>query len=137
MEEALILETTYVVDLERELAGGKGGPAQRFLEDHGAANLYVTFTVAGELAAGPEVHDRERWERFLRPFRVLPANPDVCWRYGRIHRHLQDNGRLIGANDIWIAATALAHGMPLVTRNEKHFRRVPDLRVLSYNSRRA
>ena len=130
--ETLILETTFLVDLERELGRGRPGPAQTFLETHGKTNLFITFTVAGELAAGPDVHERARWERFLEPFHVLPADPDVCWQYGRIHRHLQDNGMLIGANDMWIAATALAHGMPVVTRNDRHFRRVPGLRVVSY-----
>ena len=132
MEDALILETTFLVDLERELARGRRGRAQRFLEERPAASLCVTFTVAGELAAGPDVNERERWERFLHPFRVLAADPDVCWRYGRLYRHLRDNGMLIGANDMWIAATALANGLPIVTRNHRHFRRVPDLRVLSY-----
>jgi len=134
MEEALILETTFLVDMERELGRGRRGPAHRFLEEQSIASLFVTFTVAGELAAGPDVNERARWEQFLRPFHVLPADPDVCWRYGRIHRHLQDNRMLIGANDMWIAATALANGMPVVTRNHRHFRRVPDLRVLSYGT---
>ena len=36
---------------------------------------------------------------------------------------LRENGLLIDANDLWIAATALAVGMPVVTRHEKHFAR--------------
>jgi predicted nucleic acid-binding protein len=38
----------------------------------------------------------------------------------------------IGANDLWIAAAALAYGMPVVTRNLEHYRRVPDLQVEAY-----
>ncbi len=63
---------------------------------------------------------------------MLPPTPDICWQYGRISRHLKDNGQLIGTNDLWIAATAVVHGMPLVTRNVAHFRRVPDLEIESY-----
>ena len=78
------------------------------------------------------MRDRARWEAFLSPFFVLPSTPDVSWQYGRAYRHLCDNGRLIGANDLWIAATGLAYQMPVVTRNLDHFRRVPGLDVVSY-----
>ena len=37
-----------------------------------------------------------------------------------------------GANDMWIAATALAHAQPLLTRNAREFARVPGLQVESY-----
>lgn len=134
MGRGLILETTFLVDLERELRHASYGPAQKALERHRDERLYVTFTVAGELACGSTLSLRDRWETFLAPFHVLPATIDVCWHYGRIFRHLQDNGRLIGTNDLWIAATALAHEMPLVTGNEEHFRRVPGLGVVGYRT---
>jgi hypothetical protein len=41
------LETTFLIDLERELLDGRVGPAQQFLADHRAEPLYITFTVAG------------------------------------------------------------------------------------------
>jgi predicted nucleic acid-binding protein len=44
------------------------------------------------------------------------------------------NGLLIGANDLWIAATALAFGKPVVTRNLREFQRVPGLTVLDYTT---
>ena len=75
---------------------------------------------------------RPRWEAFLAPFFLLPVTPDVAWEYGRTYRHLRGTGQLIGANDLWIAATALADGMPVVTRNVAHFKRVPHLEVETY-----
>jgi len=129
---ALILETSFLIDLEREHNRGVPGPAIAFLVANTDARLYLTFTVAGELAAGLSLADRSRWEEFLAPFYVLPSSPDVCWEYGRAYRYLQENGRLIGGNDLWIAATALATHMPVVTRNVEHYRRVPGLLVESY-----
>jgi predicted nucleic acid-binding protein len=41
-------------------------------------------------------------------------------------------GTLIGSNDLWIAATALEHSLPLVTRDIDHFRRIPDLQLIGY-----
>jgi hypothetical protein len=56
---------------------------------------------------------------------------EVAWEYSRIFRFLRQNGMLIGTNDLWIAATAVAFSMPLVSRNVMEFLRVPGLRVLS------
>jgi predicted nucleic acid-binding protein len=39
---------------------------------------------------------------------------------------------MIGANDLWIAATALAYRMPIVTNNVVHYRRVPGLNIEPY-----
>lgn len=58
---------------------------------------------------------------------IIAAAPDVSWEYAKAFRHLQKNGQLIGANDLWIAAAAVAYGMPLVTANHKEFIRVPGL----------
>lgn len=132
MVRSLILETTFLIDLEREERKGVAGPAVTFLEAHESARMYLTFTVAGELAAGLSLGDRERWDAFLGPFHVLPSSPDVCWEYGRAFRFLQDTRRLIGANDLWIAATAVAYRMPVVTRNVEHFSRVPGVQVETY-----
>jgi tRNA(fMet)-specific endonuclease VapC len=129
---ALILETSFLIDLEREHHRGAPGPAVAFLEANGDARLYLPFIVAGELAAGTSLADRARWEAFLAPFYVLASNADVSWEYGRAYRYLQENGRLIGGNDLWIAATALAYRMPVVTRNVEHYRRVPGLEVEAY-----
>ncbi len=132
MGRPLILETTFLIDLEREHHRGVPGPALTFLEANHDARLYLPFIVSGELAAGISMRDRTRWEAFLAPFYVLPSTAEVSWQYGRAYRHLQDNGRLIGANDLWIAATGLAYQMPVVTRNIDHFQRVPGLDVERY-----
>ncbi|MEX2271415.1 MAG: type II toxin-antitoxin system VapC family toxin [Vicinamibacterales bacterium] len=132
MGRALILETTFVIDLEREQRREQPAGAIAFLEGRDDARLYVSFAIAGELACGTSLSERARWEQFLAPFHILESNMDVAWEYGRAYRHLQKNGTLITANDLWIAATALAYGMPLVTRNVGHFTRVPGLEVEGY-----
>ena len=134
MEDAVILETTFLIDLERELVREADGPAHDFLQRHARLRLFITFTVAGEIAAGLGVDERDSWESFLAPFRTLSCSDEVCWRYGQSYRYLSDNGLLIGSNDLWIGATALAYGLPLVTRNERHFRRLPGLALRSYAS---
>jgi predicted nucleic acid-binding protein len=120
------------MDLEREHHRGRPGPALTFIEAHEDARLYLPFIVAGELAAGKSMRERAKWEAFLAPFYLLPSTPEVSWQYGRAYRHLRDNGNLIGANDLWIAATGLAYEMAVVTRKTDHFKRVPGLEVENY-----
>ncbi|MFP4157257.1 MAG: type II toxin-antitoxin system VapC family toxin [Opitutales bacterium] len=76
--------------------------------------------------------ERSKWYRFIQPFRILESSADVAWEFGRAFRYLQAQGTLIGANDLWIGATSLAHGLPVVTRNAREFERIPGLVVLSY-----
>jgi predicted nucleic acid-binding protein len=132
MADGLILETTFLIDLERELNAGSPGAAQQFLTEHESSSLFTTSTMAGEMAVGFALDTRTRWEQYIEPFKVLPCTTDVCWQYGQAFRYLQANGLLIGANDLWIAATGLAFEKPVVTKNERHYGRVPGLRVLTY-----
>jgi tRNA(fMet)-specific endonuclease VapC len=57
---------------------------------------------------------------------------DCCERYGRIRHQLAKIGKLIGANDLLIAAHALALDATIVTNNNREFGRVPGLRVESW-----
>jgi tRNA(fMet)-specific endonuclease VapC len=129
----VILDSTFLVDFERESARRQAGPATGFLEGRPDEELCITFTIAGELAAGESMgRDRAKWESFIRPFRFFGYNDEVAWHFGEIFRELRRKGSLIGANDMWIAATALANNHPIATRNADEFRRVPGLEVLSY-----
>lgn len=131
MENALILETSFLIDFERERRSGKG-PSLDFLAANPDRLLLITHTIAGELASGVSISSGDRWQRFIRPFRILKMTPEVDWRYGQLCLYLKNQDRLIGVNDLWIAATALVYACPVVTANDAHFRRIPDLEVLTY-----
>jgi predicted nucleic acid-binding protein len=47
-----------------------------------------------------------------------------------VNRHLEGQGGRIGAPDTLIAGTCLDAGLPILTRNARHFGRVPGLEVL-------
>jgi hypothetical protein len=63
---ALILETSFLIDLEREHNRGAPGRAVAFLEAHEDARLYLPFIVAGDLAAGTSLANRATWEALSR-----------------------------------------------------------------------
>lgn len=132
MDDTLILESTFLIDLEREQRRGTAGIAMEFLALHRHHRFAITPTIAGELAAGTSMTARPGWEEFLRSFRWLPITPDVAWRFGRTFQFLRVNGMSVGVNDLWIAATALSHDVPVVTANVRDFARIPGLEVIGY-----
>jgi len=65
----------------------------------------------------------------IRGFTLLAIDEPVARRFAALRGHLRDVGRTIGDLDTMIAATALHHDLTLVTRNRRHFERVPDLKI--------
>lgn len=65
----------------------------------------------------------------LETVQVLPLPAAAADRYGTLRAQLEQAGRPIGGNDLWIAAHALSAELILVTNNEREFTRVPGLRV--------
>jgi tRNA(fMet)-specific endonuclease VapC len=63
---------------------------------------------------------------------VLPLTSEAAKAYGVIRVELERSGRLIGSNDLWIAAHAKAEGLTLVTNNPKEFRRVRGLKLQNW-----
>jgi tRNA(fMet)-specific endonuclease VapC len=66
---------------------------------------------------------------FLLPFTILDFDQAASAQYGQIRSLLESKGRPIGPMDLLLAAQAKAHGLVLVTNNEKEFKRVKGLRV--------
>lgn len=77
--------------------------------------------------------DRSRYERafraFLRGVDVLPITRVIARRYAVLRGHLRATGQLIDQPDLFIAATALRHDLRLLTRNLRHYDRIPELRI--------
>lgn len=63
----------------------------------------------------------EKWlDEHLEGFLMLPIQPEVSVEYAAIRVALKRSGRPIPANDAWIAALALHHRMPILSR-DGHF----------------
>lgn len=98
-----------------------------------ASEIYLNPVVLGELRAG--FLKGSRLERNLAELdeflagprvRVVVMDEDTASRYAAILRFLQDHGTPIPTNDIWIAASAMQHGLTVVT-TDGHFRRIPQI----------
>ena len=66
---------------------------------------------------------------YVMTIQVMPFEAPADRLYGKIRVYLEKRGTLIGPNDMFIAAQALALDCTLVTRNVREFSRVPGLKV--------
>ncbi len=103
-------------------------------EEQGASPILVSTITLYELAYGIErSRARARLEAaysvLLPLLTALPVDEGVALRAAEVRAALESSGRPAGPIDPLIAATALVHGLTLVTHNTKHFARVPALAV--------
>ena len=127
----IAVDTSFLIDWQRELRS-EGGDVSRFLSNHAEDVFYLPLTVLGEFSAGFSDLGDVHFRKIREALGLLDEDEETALAYRSIYRVLKVQGRLIGANDLWIAAAAIRHGMPLVTRNKDEFERVPDLQVLAY-----
>jgi predicted nucleic acid-binding protein len=102
------------------------------LEANPNEELGLPAIVLGEFGEGFEDADHPELMKLRTSFKVLPVDTLVASTYGELSRSLRMAGESIGANDTWIAATALANECRLLSRNVGHFGRVPGLEVIGY-----
>lgn len=88
------------------------------------------FYGAAKSAQRAAALDRLRELVRLLPALALPESAGEA--YGSIRADLESKGEMIGNNDLWIAAHAVAAGLTLVTNNEREFRRVRGLKVQNW-----
>jgi len=127
---SVLLDTTIVVD---HLRGKSPSIVERFKE---TATLYLPVIALGELLYGAYKSTFTRRslsqiEDFGRLCAILGIDARTAGYYGQINSDLGRVGKLIPQNDIWIAAIALQHSLPLATRDQ-HFSFVPGLTLLDW-----
>ena len=96
------------------------------------AEVTLCSIVRAELEFGARNSDRvaenlDRVARFCSAFESVAFDEQAAESYGEIRAHLRREGTPIGANDLLIAAIAIANELTLVTRNVAEFARVPRL----------
>jgi predicted nucleic acid-binding protein len=132
MDEEIACDTTFLIDLQRSSRNRSGVAAHQFLERYDGSRFSLSAIALGEFAAGFADERDAALVEIKRHFAVLPLDEAVALTYRTIFRELRRAGNLIGANDLWIAATALRYDLPLVTSNHTEFTRIRRLRVLRY-----
>ncbi len=125
-----LLDSNVLIDLERGRIELEPHIALREDEE-----FFLSVITASELLHGvfraqkPEQKNRRSAfvEAVLDRFPILDIDLSVARIHAQLWAQMESEGNMIGLHDSWIAATALAHGLTLVTANLDEFNRIPGL----------
>ena len=122
----------FLIDLWRE--SKKPGKAVAFAKAHAEAQVGIPWVVAAEFLAGAIAADQdvEVIRECLGHYPILQSNRVIIRVYAEQYAELRLRNALIGPNDLWIAATALAAELPLITRNVRDFGKINGLQLTEY-----
>lgn len=132
MAGRLSVDTSFLIDLQRERMDGSSGPAHALLRADPDVELFLSAVALGEFAEGFEDPDHPVLRAVRDQLVILPVDEATALTYGSVARRLRREGRIIGSNDLWIAAGSLHRQLPLVTSNVQDFRRIAGLEVVGY-----
>lgn len=127
---AVLIDTSVLVDAER-----RGQSLDQAIGDQDRAISVVTASellhgVHRAQAAAVRARRSAFVEHVISAIDPLPVTTAIARAHAAVWAELEKDGNLIGAHDLWIAATALRHGMDLATANPRDFERVPGLTVV-------
>jgi tRNA(fMet)-specific endonuclease VapC len=126
---------TYLLDTDTCIYWLRGHtPVRDRLLQVGHELVSISVITLAELQYGAAVSSRAEANRqaihqFTTDIPVIGIDPAVATLFGSIKSELRKQGALLEDFDLLIAATARTHDLTLVTNNDNHFRRIPDLRL--------
>jgi hypothetical protein len=128
MPDLVVVDTDVLIDAARGVS--EAVACLELIEQN--ASLVVSAITQMELIVGcRNKTDLRSLERFLTRFQVLNVNEQAsATAVDLLRRYRLSHGLLIA--DALIAATALSLGLPFVTKNERDYRFITELRLLSY-----
>ncbi len=129
MSGLFLLDTNALTELARH----PFGQCSHRMTAVGSESVFTSVIVAGEVQFGIDRFRAFRllrqMERVLETIEIRPLQFEVVACYSRLRIDLETRGLPIGANDMWIAAHALAENAVLVTNNIREFSRINGLKV--------
>lgn len=128
----VLIDASILIEYERKRFDLERHLAQRQQEEFFLSVITVSELLHGvHRAVRSEVRAKRSAfvESLLESFPLLPIDLASARAHAQVWAELALAGRMIGPNDLWLAATGLAHGLTVVTANVREFTCVPGLAV--------
>ena len=119
MSRAVLLDTSFLVALERETAGDENGPARKFLPSLRGRQLVVSIVSVAEILEGAA--DEAAAFASLQRFAIQGLHLAQAKRCALLQRRA---ARRMGENDAWLVATADALNADVVGADRAAFERL-------------
>jgi predicted nucleic acid-binding protein len=126
-DKIVLADTSILIDLFRKT--DKNNAALIALVRQGYA-FCISAVTEYEIYVGASLGQLDFWNNFLDKTEVLPFDKHVVKAAVYLNRELKKKRKLIDNADLFIAATAFAHNIPIATLNKKHFERIDQLVIV-------
>ena len=127
---AMILDTDILSALMRQHPAALSRDRTYLVEhDRFTLSIITRYEILRGLKAKGAIKQAMVFDRFYARNATLPLTEEAIVRAAEIYADLSKSGELIGDADILIAASALVHGLGVITNNENHFKRIRGLQV--------
>ena len=133
----MFFDTTFCIDLIREQARNAPGPATAKLRSLQETPVLVSVFALCELHAGARLsanpkRELRRVEHLVQQVRIVYPDSAFPVAYGEAESALRRQRTQIPVMDLLIGVLARLHGLPLLTRDDTRFSRIPGLVVETY-----
>lgn len=131
----------YLLDTDTLIYSLKGNKTViENLKLHANDPKSISVISYGELIFGAQKSDRyqenlAKVHRLKEIFPVIDITPSIMETFGLLKANLQKTGSSVDDFDLIIGSTCIANGYTIVTNNEKHFNKIPGVKVVNWTKK--
>lgn len=122
----ILIDTSILIDHLRKTKKDE----TLFYKHLSSHQYFISSITAFEFLIGSTPKNRQFTESLLTELPILPFDSACVKTAATIYKQLKSQNRLISLPDIFIGATSIAHDLPLLTLNEKHFSRIENMKMV-------
>lgn len=129
MEKKIVLvDTSILIDFFRK-TDKRNSVLMSFVKND--FELCISSITEYEIYIGANENQIEYWDQLLKKIIVIAFDKKASREAVEINNLLKKNRKQIDIADLFIAATAIANDLPIITLNEKHFNRIDKLKIIN------